>query len=160
MKAKPPTKTQGNQDAIVGGADKNTPGIVTKLYIHEPPSIGHLVRIPSPKEGIEPVLSVIVPGESMVEKMVIANEPHESLIMSHHASYIQQRKDYRKLEPGYVQKGPRNQNPESLKRSFRPVSRIGLERRRDFILVMYVMIAIKIAMVEKDVGHVEPDIIA
>ena len=47
-----------------------------------------------------------------------------------------------------------------MKRSFRPVSRIGLECRRDFILVMYVMIAIKIAMVKKDVGYVEPDIIA
>ena len=154
MKAKPPTKTQGNQDAIVGGGDKNWDGLAAesnihepppvgrlvripssnggmrppyggplpprppqdgprKLYIHDPPPVRRFIRIPSSKKGVEPVLvsytirvyetisfiddrrssikvlSVIVPGEPVVEKMVIANEPHKSLIMSHHAPYIQ-----------------------------------------------------------------------
>ena len=69
------------------------------LHIEKPPLIGCLIRIPSSKKRIEPILAVIVPGELVVEEVVIPNEPHKSFIVAHHSPHIQQHKNKRKLGP-------------------------------------------------------------
>ena len=96
----------------------------------------------------------------MMDQMMIAYEPGTAIIMPHDAANIDEQEGSEKGRPMHIKDEERNKESEALQHCFNPVSSISIIPLGFDLLMMNGMDAIQGSCMQKQMGEVEPDIIA